>query len=81
MVNEISQNRKTSVNRTYKIIEIAKSGHFYKRKRPGDSNIEKELSDLARKHPRWGFGKIFSYLRNKKLSSYIPHRQRENFDF
>lgn len=45
------------------MLNLSRSVLRYQGKRPGDSEIEKELLDLAAWKPRWGLGKMLAYLK------------------
>jgi putative transposase len=46
-----------------KVLNLSRSVFHYQAKRPDDSELEKELLDLAGRKPRWGFGKMLDYLK------------------
>ena len=48
-----------------RLFKISRSVFRYQKKSKDDSEIRTKLLDLAERKPRWGFGKMFGYLRNQ----------------
>jgi len=48
-----------------KILNLSRSVYRYKPKKGCDEEVTRELLDLAGRKPRWGFGKMADYLKNK----------------
>jgi putative transposase len=46
-----------------KVLNISRSVFRYQHKRPDDSELQKELLELAGRKPRWGYGKMLAYLK------------------
>ena len=46
-----------------KVLKLSRSVFRYQRKRPDDSELQKELLALAARKPRWGYGKMLAYLK------------------
>lgn len=44
---------------------ISRSGFRYQVKKPDDEAIKEQLNMIAERKPRWGFKKMFSYLKNQ----------------
>lgn len=65
MVTFARQRHHMSERKACQIIGISRSAYRYQRKRPNDLEIRKNLKELAEKRPRWGFGKMRDYLKNK----------------
>ena len=53
---------------------LNRSGFRYEAKKSDDSEIQKALKDLAEEKPRWGFKKIYAYLRNQQGISWNHKR-------
>jgi len=53
------------INRACKLVNLSKTVYYYKPKLNNDSEIKDALSLLVNKHPRRGFKKFFSELRQK----------------
>ncbi|MCP4139164.1 MAG: transposase [Chloroflexi bacterium] len=53
---------------------LNRSGFRYQAKKSDDSEIQKELKHLAESHPRWGFKKMYAYLRNQQGISWNHKR-------
>ena len=47
------------------LLQISRTGYRYQAKPSDDEAIRKQLSDLAARKRRWGFPKMFAYLRNR----------------
>lgn len=48
-----------------RLFKISRSTYRYQPKSKGDDEIVTLLNELAEKHPRWGFSKMFAWLRNQ----------------
>jgi len=44
---------------------MSRSGFRYQAKKPADREIQIELEAIAERKPRWGFKKMFAYLKNQ----------------
>ena len=53
------------INRACKICGLSQSSYYYKHKKRSDDEIKKKLLELASGHSRWGFDKMFDFLRGK----------------
>ena len=47
---------------------LSRTGYRYKRKKTDDQAIREQLHQLAARKPRWGFKKMYHYLRNQGKS-------------
>jgi putative transposase len=47
------------------LLKISRTAYRYQAKKPDDSEIQKQLQDIAERKPRWGFKKMYQYLRNQ----------------
>jgi putative transposase len=45
------------------MLKLSRSVYRYQAKKEGDAEIDGALLELARRKPRWGFGKMQEYLR------------------
>ena len=48
-----------------RVVGLSRTAYRYTPKQPHDSQIKAQLQELAEWKPRWGFGKMFAYLRNQ----------------
>lgn len=51
--------------RACRVAGISRSGFRYQAKKPDDEEIKGQLGMIAERKPRWGFKKMFSYLKNQ----------------
>ena len=54
-----------SVRQACELLKISRTAYVYKPLKESDDKIRSELSYLAFKHKRWGFGKMFEWLTRK----------------
>ena len=47
------------------LLSISRTAYRYRAKKPADDEIKQQLQMLAKRKPRWGFGKMRDYLRNQ----------------
>ena len=47
------------------VVGISRSGYRYQRQKQNDDEIKKHLQELAEPHSRWGFKKMFAYLKKQ----------------
>ena len=55
-----------SERRACRILGLNRAGFRYQAKKSDDSEIQEQLCKLAERKPRWGFKKMFAYLRNQQ---------------
>ena len=55
-----------SERRACRILGLNRAGFRYRAKKPDDSEIQEWLRYLAERKPRWGFKKMYAYLRNQQ---------------
>jgi putative transposase len=48
-----------------RVVGLSRTAYRYTPKQPDDIQIKAQLQELAEWKPRWGFGKMFAYLRNQ----------------
>ncbi len=48
-----------------RLFQMSRTGYRYQTKGKGDEEILTLFQELAENHPRWGFGKMFNWLRNQ----------------
>lgn len=58
-------NHKLSIRKTCELIKISRSAFYYQTKAKDDEQIIAKLRMLAESKPRWGFGKMFNWIRRK----------------
>lgn len=51
--------------RACRVAGISRSGFRYQAKKPDDDEIREQLRLIAERKPRWGFKKMFDYLKNQ----------------
>jgi putative transposase len=49
-----------------RLLGISRTVYRYQAKKPDDGEIQKQLRELADRKPRWGFKKMYDYLRNQE---------------
>lgn len=48
-----------------RLLDISRTVYRYRAKKPDDREIQEKLLSLAERKPRWGFKKMFTYLRKQ----------------
>lgn len=63
MVSYVHCEHGLSLRKACQAFKLSRTVYSYKSKPPDDTQVIKTLLDLAEKHPRYGFAKLFSLLR------------------
>lgn len=65
MASYAMQEHRASERRACRLLGINRAGYRYERIRRDDHQIKQKLQYLAERKPRWGFGKMRDFLRNR----------------
>ena len=55
-------------------MSLNRAGFRYRAKKPNDSEIQEQLDKLADRKPRWGFKKMYAFMRNQQGVSWNHKR-------
>jgi len=55
-------------------LSLNRAGFRYRAKKPNDSEIQEQLDKLADRKPRWGFKKMYAFMRNQQGVSWNHKR-------
>jgi putative transposase len=61
----VLKKHKTGITRACRVCSVSTSAYYYQGKKRDDGDIQDQLLKLAKEHIRWGFDKMFRYLRNQ----------------
>jgi len=65
MIEKIKEECNVDLKKACKICGISRSVYYYQKRIKGGEEIEKILYKLSKEHRRWGFGKMFGFMKNK----------------
>jgi len=54
--------------RACRVAGMSRSGYRYKARKPDDADIRQQLLMIAERKPRWGYKKMYAYLKNQGYS-------------
>jgi putative transposase len=54
--------------RACRVVGMSRSGYRYKARKPDDADIRQQLMMIAKRKPRWGYKKMYAYLKNQGYS-------------
>lgn len=54
--------------RACRVVGMSRSGYRYKARKPDDADIRQQLLMIAERKPRWGYKKMYAYLKNQGYS-------------
>jgi putative transposase len=64
MIQKVQEIYKIKLAKACKICGISRSAYCYQKETRAENRLEEILRKLAKEHPRWGFGKMFGFIRN-----------------
>ena len=68
MVHYANATHQMSERQACALLNLSRSVYRYKARRSDDEELREQLLSLASRKPRWGFQKMFAYLKNQGRS-------------
>ena len=72
LAKEAMKEHKLSERQACRFLEISRTVYRYQSRKTGDEEIIKLLDKIAERKPRWGFKKMYDYLKNQAIKLNNP---------